>query len=84
MITPTNAPDYAFYQSDDAGGYINLGCAEAFTHLRGRGCTLMSEEWVSNRWSLVLWKKASMVCCKPELLNTTWKFENVCENLMYQ
>lgn len=84
MITPSNAPDYAFYQDDGKGGYIPQGCAEALSYLRNRGCTLATPEWVTVHWSLVLWKKASLVCCHPESLNDFWKFESVCEGLMYQ
>jgi breast cancer 2 susceptibility protein len=34
--------------------------------LNATGCTLATQEWVDNQWSLILWKLAGMVALDPE------------------
>lgn len=56
---------------------------QAFDDLKSQGCTRITRSWVDNHWPLVLWKRASIICCKPSLL-TSWTFEAVCTELKYR
>lgn len=84
QINPNNACDYNFYQSDESGERSVLGCDAALEYLQRQGCSLATPDWVRNHWSLVLWKRASTICCKPEDLESMWTFEGICEGLRHQ
>ncbi|KAF9516595.1 hypothetical protein BS47DRAFT_1340741 [Hydnum rufescens UP504] len=85
QITPANAIYHVFHAPDArAGEPLILGVAAALPYLRQRGCSLATQEWVDNHWSLVLWKRASIICCKPTLLKELWSFESTCKDLMYR
>ncbi|KAI9453574.1 hypothetical protein BJY52DRAFT_1288754 [Lactarius psammicola] len=43
-----------------------LGPTDALRELKTTGCTLATQEWVDNHWSLILWKLAGMVALDPE------------------
>lgn len=87
LITPTNAPDYCFYTTDPVTGEaLQLGWEAALDRFHSQGYMLASPEWMKTQWSLVLWKRAGMICCKPEVLieENKWCFESIVENLLYQ
>ncbi|GAA6011243.1 hypothetical protein JCM10207_008275 [Rhodosporidiobolus poonsookiae] len=45
---------------------------------------LVTMPWVQNHWNLVLWKLASYVRSRPDLLTSWWTFERVMEQLRYR
>ncbi|GAA5875508.1 hypothetical protein JCM8547_001685 [Rhodosporidiobolus lusitaniae] len=45
---------------------------------------LVTLPWVKNHWSLIVWKLASYVRSRPDLLGEWWTFERVMEQLRYR
>ncbi|GAA5870416.1 hypothetical protein JCM3774_002723 [Rhodotorula dairenensis] len=45
---------------------------------------LVTLPWVKNHWTLVLWKLASYVRSRPDLLTDWWSFERVMDQLRYR
>ncbi|GAA5976118.1 hypothetical protein JCM10908_005389 [Rhodotorula pacifica] len=45
---------------------------------------LVTMPWVKNHWTLVLWKLASYVRSRPDLLHEWWSFERVMDQLRYR
>ncbi|GAA5884455.1 hypothetical protein JCM6882_005258 [Rhodosporidiobolus microsporus] len=63
----------------------------AFTTLQELVAARMPDEkdlvtlpWVKNHWALVLWKLASYVRSRPDLVEEWWTFERVMEQLRYR
>ncbi|KAF8333072.1 BRCA2, oligonucleotide/oligosaccharide-binding, domain 1-domain-containing protein [Cantharellus anzutake] len=90
QISPDNAAYYCFHDNQDLGDSSEhhlqpklLGPQEALSHLVGRGCSHATQPWVECHWSLILWKKASMICCQPRLFDSMWNFESVCKDLLH-
>ncbi|GAA6037981.1 hypothetical protein JCM8097_009523 [Rhodosporidiobolus ruineniae] len=79
----TSGADYAF----PCGRSVD----DAFTALKNLVASRMPNEkdlvtlpWVKNHWTLVLWKLASYVRSRPDLLSEWWSFERVMEQLRYR
>ncbi|KAF8323921.1 hypothetical protein DL93DRAFT_2104290 [Clavulina sp. PMI_390] len=77
------AEDYGFYLTSPSGDVQTLGWPAALDYLHTRGCRLATPEWTRNHWGLVLWKRAGIVCCKPNSFRELWNFEGMCEALNY-
>lgn len=45
---------------------------------------LVTLPWIKNHWALVLWKLASYVRSRPDLLHEWWTFERVMDQLRYR
>ncbi|KWU44262.1 hypothetical protein RHOSPDRAFT_29372 [Rhodotorula sp. JG-1b] len=45
---------------------------------------LVTLPWIKNHWALVLWKLASYVRSRPDLLHEWWSFERVMDQLRYR
>ncbi len=90
QVNPDNAICYRFHQTESLTCSSEphrlglLGAQEALSFLLHRGCRLATQPWVDCHWSLILWKKASMICCQPALFDSMWKFESICKDLLYQ
>ena len=62
-LSPKSAIHYRFRP---APGADSRGPTDALRELKAIGCTLATQEWVDNHWSLILWKLAGMVALDPE------------------
>lgn len=51
---------------------------------RTQGLGHVNNGWVENHWKLVVWKLASMVRAKPELLQEKWNYYEVVRQLKYR
>lgn len=60
------------------------GEADALRALLDAGGSLATLRWVKNHWSLIMWKIASLVRSKPDLLPTYWNFDHVVDQLKYR
>lgn len=62
------------------------GPVEAHAILLDVGCSLAELKWVRNHWSLIVWKRASMVRNAPSLLKDKkwWSFEAIVDQLRYR
>ncbi|BGP38565.1 hypothetical protein JCM10450v2_002514 [Rhodotorula kratochvilovae] len=67
------------------------GVADAFAALQALVAERAPEEkdlvtlpWVKNHWALILWKVASYVRSRPDLLGDWWTFERTMEQLRYR
>ncbi|BGP23403.1 breast cancer 2 susceptibility protein [Rhodotorula toruloides] len=67
------------------------GIADAFSTLQSLVAERMPEEkdlvtlpWIENHWSLILWKLASYVRSRPDLLDEWWSFDRVVDQLRYR
>lgn len=78
LIDSKNGRYYMF----DCGG-VAKGLTEAVAELRALGCSV-SEKWVENHWSLILWKLASLVKARPGLLSEKWTYEEGVRQLKYR
>lgn len=68
-MNPSNAIYYSFHSADpieDTPEPLQLGPEAAFMQLKDLGCTLATQQWVTNHYGLILWKLAGMVCLEPE------------------
>lgn len=65
-----------------------LGPAAALEELHTRGCSLATNEWVTNHWQLILWKLAGMVTLEPEAESDPdrkrWCWPEVIRQLLYR
>jgi len=57
---------------------------EALAAMLGAGCSLATEAWVKNHWSLIMWKLASIVRSRPELVGDYWSFDGAVNQLLYR
>ncbi|KAI0297548.1 hypothetical protein B0F90DRAFT_1738028 [Multifurca ochricompacta] len=62
-INPKSAIQYRFHLSSQVEPQ---GPSHALRELMAIGCTLATQEWVDNHWSLIIWKLAGMVALDPE------------------
>ncbi|KAH9932032.1 uncharacterized protein BXZ73DRAFT_89984 [Epithele typhae] len=93
-MSPANAVYYCFHSASPMGtpsgssSISQLGHEAAYAHLRERGCTLASPEWVKNHYGLILWKLAGMVCLEPEHeqdpSTRRWCWSEVMRQLLYR
>ncbi|KAJ8295952.1 Breast cancer type 2 susceptibility [Rhodotorula toruloides] len=88
-------PDAVLDMDSTSGASYTFPCgrgvADAFSTLQALVAERMPEEkdlvtlpWVKNHWSLVLWKLASYVRSRPDLLDEWWSFERVMNQLRYR
>ena len=71
-VKPATAVHYCFYSFTSAPAPSPaqaepalLNAAAAYTELTRQGCSLATEEWVTNHWCLILWKLAGMAALDP-------------------
>ncbi|KAG1783569.1 hypothetical protein EV702DRAFT_1054261 [Suillus placidus] len=94
-ITPATALFYSFYtpsatpnESVQPSDAKPLGPAAALEDLHARGCSLATQEWINNHWSLILWKLAGMVSLEPEAESDPdrkrWCWPEVIRQLLYR
>ncbi|KJA28356.1 hypothetical protein HYPSUDRAFT_696943 [Hypholoma sublateritium FD-334 SS-4] len=94
QITPDNARYYNFLITETtpppASSAVKaaLGPKDALKDLLRRGCTLATQPWVDNHWSLILWKLAGMVALDPiretKPGETRWCWPEVIRQLLYR
>ncbi|BGP30706.1 hypothetical protein JCM10296v2_002463 [Rhodotorula toruloides] len=88
-------PDAVLDMDSTSGASYTFSCGrgvvDAFSTLQALVFERMPEEkdlvtlpWVKNHWSLVLWKLASYVRSRPDLLNEWWSFDRVMAQLRYR
>ncbi|KAJ9094408.1 hypothetical protein QFC21_005947 [Naganishia friedmannii] len=78
-ITPTTA---AFYTFLDEG--IMKGPPETLKEFEKEGLTYVELEWLENHWRMIVWKLASIVRAKPDMLCEKWKYREVKRQLQYR
>ncbi|SCV67723.1 BQ2448_5334 [Microbotryum intermedium] len=63
-----------------------LGAPQALQSLVSAGCDYATQPWVSNHWSLVVWKLASYIRVQPGMYKHAewWSFEAVVRQLKYR
>lgn len=95
QIAPSTALFYSFHtptikpiEGSQLSNAKPLGPAAALEELHTRGCSLATEEWVTNHWQLVLWKLAGMVALEPEAESNPnrkrWCWPEVIRQLLYR
>lgn len=60
------------------------GDKSALEQLLRDDCSLATLPWVKNHWSLIIWKLASLVRTRPELLTQYWTWEVAVNQLKYR
>ena len=60
------------------------GANEAYARLIEADCTFMTDAWVENHWSLIVWKSASLVRSKRDELEKMWNWEYAVDQLFYR
>lgn len=58
--------------------------AQAALVAAGANSGLGTLPWVKNQWGMLIWKYASYVRSKPDLLTKWWSFEKVVDGLKYR
>ena len=81
LCEPTKASQYVF--AGVAPG-TTCGPAEALSALHEAGGVRANLPWVTNHWSLLLWKLAAYVAANPASVSTYWTFDTVVEQLRYR
>ena len=94
QMSPQNAVYYKFHSPvptsdlNEPPEYMQLGPEEALGQLKELGCTLATQEWVTNHYGLILWKLAGMVCLEPEREQDPhtkrWCWPEVMRQLLYR
>lgn len=95
QITPQTAQYYSFHTTSSmptstySAPSMALGPAEALKELLDQGCTLATQPWVDNHWSLILWKLAGMVVNldpskEANLDEKRWCWAEVIRQLLYR
>ncbi|KAI0368834.1 hypothetical protein BV20DRAFT_968597 [Pilatotrama ljubarskyi] len=94
QMRPSNAIYYRFHSAvatvgiEDPAESEQLGPKAAFVQLKERDCDLVTQEWVTNHYGLILWKLAGLVCLEPdrELNPKTkrWCWPEVIKQLLYR
>ncbi|KAI0654510.1 hypothetical protein C8Q70DRAFT_523623 [Cubamyces menziesii] len=94
QMRPCNAVYYRFHSAiptagiEDPAESEQLGPKAAFVELKERGCHLVTQEWVTNHYGLILWKLAGMVCLEPEReqdpRTKRWCWPEVIRQLLYR
>ncbi|KAI9444587.1 hypothetical protein H4582DRAFT_2070318 [Lactarius indigo] len=62
-LSPKSAIRYRFRTASHVDPQ---GPTDALRELKAFGCTLATQEWVDNHWSLILWKLVGMVALDPD------------------
>lgn len=44
----------------------------------------VSQKWVANHWSLIVWKLASYIRSKPDLISCWWSWDWVMNQIKYR
>ena len=93
-MTPENARYYNFSTTEStpppasSASKVSLGPKEALRDLLRRGCTLATQPWIDNHWSLILWKLAGMVTLDPiretKPGEARWCWPEVIRQLLYR
>jgi breast cancer 2 susceptibility protein len=78
IIDSQNGEHYAF----DCDG-VQKGAHEALRDLKALRCAV-TQKWVTNHWTLILWKLASLVRSRPDLLLEKWSYREVMRQLNYR
>ncbi|KAI5474508.1 breast cancer 2 susceptibility protein [Pseudohyphozyma bogoriensis] len=60
------------------------GEKEALSALEEAGASLVTAAWVKNHWTLIVWKLASLVRSRPDVLETYWSWEAAVNQLKYR
>ncbi len=91
---PSLAPYYSFFgpaldkSRDPFAQDVQIGPSAAFERLQTAGCTLATQEWVDNHWSLILWKLAGLAYLQPEREwyddQKRWCWDEVYRQLLYR
>ncbi|EIW64119.1 uncharacterized protein TRAVEDRAFT_109911 [Trametes versicolor FP-101664 SS1] len=94
QMRPSNAVFYRFNSAvatvgiEDPAESEQLGPKAAFVHLKERGCDLVTQEWVTTQYGLILWKLAGLVCLEPEreqnVKTKRWCWPEVIRQLLYR
>lgn len=94
QMRPSNAVFYRFNSAiatvgiEDPAESEQLGPKAAFVHLKERGCDLVTQEWVTTQYGLILWKLAGLVCLEPEReqdpKTKRWCWPEVIRQLLYR
>jgi len=79
-ITASNALFYHFATP----GTAMKGPEDAYQQILKDGCSQITQVWVNNHWSLILWKLAGIVKAKPALWEARWTFAEVVRQLKYR
>ena len=79
-MKPENATYYRFRVGDDK----SFGIQSALESLKLDGCQYATEKWLTNHWSMILWKIAGEVLAKPELYASKWKWHEILSQLRYR
>jgi breast cancer 2 susceptibility protein len=74
------AKAYRFVADDGS----DLGPAEAYTKVKAAGCTYATQAWVTNHWSMILWKLAGTIQAQYEFFERLWRWEEVINQLLYR
>lgn len=77
---PSMAALYSFTDEDDN----DLGPTQAHQMLRKAGAIHASQQWVTNHWSLIVWKLAAITRHKPKEDEHWFTWEEVCRQLKYR
>jgi breast cancer 2 susceptibility protein len=79
-ISASNALFYHFATP----GTAMKGPEDAYQQILKDGCSQITQIWVNNHWSLILWKLAGIVRAKPALWEARWNFDEVVRQLKYR
>ena len=91
--TPKDATHYSFYTAStlppaQTDLLAQWGPTVAFQELHDLGCTLITQAWIDNNWSLILWKLAGMVALDPDSESESetkrWCWPEVKRQLLYR
>ena len=91
QITPSLALFYSFRTTSnivDSEKFEKYGPSAALADLKRLGCNLVTNSWVENHWSLILWKLAGMVLLNPDEerdpTKRRWCWPEVMRQLLYR
>lgn len=56
----------------------------ALENIEREGGVYVTQAWVTNHWSLIVWKLASLVRTQPDLLRTYWNWGAALNQLKYR
>ncbi|KAJ1600303.1 hypothetical protein NDA14_005557 [Ustilago hordei] len=76
----SRASQYAF---EAANGEL-LMQQNAYDQLRARACNIATLPWVSNHWTLILWKLAAIVRLDPGSASERWSWDELIRQLLYR
>jgi breast cancer 2 susceptibility protein len=81
-ISKIDANNALFYHFNVGDGL--KGPEDAFKQIQAEGCSQIALKWVTNHWSLILWKLASIVRAKPSIWEEKWSYSEVIRQLKYR